>query len=58
MMRTSIGSILLCAWVLWAGGAGQWALVDAYEKKAECDAQRALANNSPQLRCLPSGTKP
>ena len=41
MMRTSIGSILLCAWVLWAGGAGQWALVDAYEKKAECDAQRA-----------------
>ncbi len=47
-----------CAWVLWAGGRGQWVLVEAYETRAECDAARALANNIPQLRCLPATVKP
>jgi hypothetical protein len=50
--------ILLCAWVLWqemqlvdrevtAGGASEWSIVDAFEKKKECGA--ALTKERDQI---------
>lgn len=46
MTRTAIGSFLLCAWVLWAGGAGQWAVVDETRSLVCCAGSAATTNVS------------